>query len=90
MLGQRPPPLRRVAHAIDSGAQAQFARRAQQKLVQLGGALLIAPVADPDQIALRRRCGERAEEPRVGRLVPDPGAPRPALAQVEVSAISEG
>jgi hypothetical protein len=37
---------------VHAGAQAEVARRGEQELAQLLGALLVAPVAHPHQVAL--------------------------------------
>ncbi len=70
---------------MDDGAQAQSADRLQQEGPQLAGALVVAPIADPDQILLlaHRRLG--AEQAQIGGLVPGPHAPAPALAQIDLA-----
>jgi hypothetical protein len=73
-----------VAHAVHAGAQAEVARRGEQELAQLLGALLVAPVAHPHQVALALRVRQRAEDALVGGLVPRPRARGPPLAQVHL------
>jgi hypothetical protein len=68
---------RGIADAVDRGPEAQLLDWAQQELVELGRAFLVAPVADPDQVEVLGN-GERTEAPHVGGLVPGPDPPRPA------------
>jgi hypothetical protein len=42
-----------VADAVDAGAEAELANGLEEEFVELGGALIVAPVADPDEVALR-------------------------------------
>ena len=84
-LGERAPRRLRVAHAVDARAQAERPHRLEQELLELGRALVVAPVADPDEVALARDAGLRPEDARVGRLVPGPRAPGPAAGEVEVA-----
>src|SRR5207237_9355687 len=67
------PRRARVADAVDRPAQAQPAGRLEQEAVQLGAALAVAPVADPDQVGLGLEPPERVEDAGVGGLVPGPG-----------------
>ena len=53
-------------------AQAEVGGGLKQKLVQLRRAFLVAPVADPDQIAFLGG-GAGMEQARVGGLMPGPG-----------------
>ena len=47
----------RVTDAVDPGLQTQRLYRAKQKFVQFRRTLLIAPVADPDEIPFREGKG---------------------------------
>jgi hypothetical protein len=80
----------RVPHAVRRRANAKPTHRLDQEFFQLGGALLVSPVADPDDIAaIRGWCmtgrRERREHARIGRLVPGPGALRPAQLEVAIA-----
>src|SRR5581483_9710494 len=55
----------------------------EKKFLQLGGALAVAPVADPDEIAVFFGALDRIEGPHVGGLVPYPDAPRPAARLID-------
>jgi hypothetical protein len=70
---------------MDARAQAEVAHRLDQELAQLLGALVVAPVADPHQVALARLARHRTEEAMIRRLVPGPRTRRPPLAQVDVA-----
>jgi hypothetical protein len=54
-------------------------------VAELGAALVVAPVADPDEVGLRGGGGAGVEEGGVGGFVPDEGAEGEALAEVEVA-----
>ena len=79
--------LVRVADAVDPRPQAEAADRLQQKMLQLDAALAVAPVADPDQVAVQdgRRLGRRPEQRHIGGLVPGPDAPAPAARKVDLA-----
>jgi len=66
-------------------AQAERPHRTEQEGVEFRLPFAIAPVADPDQIALAGLVVERTESPHVGGLVPGPGAATPAAALVELA-----
>ena len=66
-----------------SSGQADRLRRAQQKRLELGAALAVAPIADPDEALPLRLALRRVEEARVGGLVPDEDALAPAPAPVD-------
>jgi hypothetical protein len=70
---------------MNPAGQAERARGPEQEGIELGRPLLVSPVADPDQIPIAGLARDRTEDPRVGGLVPGPGARRPPLAQVEVA-----
>ncbi len=57
-----------VAHPVDAGGEAEIARRADQERVELAGALLVAPVADPTRD--RAPAGPRGAGGRRGRPLP--------------------
>src|SRR4051812_14020721 len=57
----------------------------EQKFMQLGGALFVAPVADPDDVAFARLVRDRSEDSRVGGLMPGPSAAGPFLVQIELA-----
>ena len=67
-----------------SSGQADRLRRPQQKRLELGAALVVAPIADPDEALPLRLALRRVEEARVGGLVPDEDAPAPAPAPVDL------
>src|SRR5690606_16555733 len=73
-FGQRLERVVRVAHAVDGGIQAQLGDRAEQEGAQLLPALVVAPVADPDQVSTLLQLRQRPEQLDVGSLVPGPGA----------------
>src|SRR5215204_1061229 len=59
--------------------------------MKLGRALIVAPVADPDDIALRARGGKGAERAGVGGFVPGEGALGPAALEIYFSQnVAEG
>src|SRR6185312_448805 len=66
--------LRRVAHAIDTRAQAEIAHRLEQILPELPAALAVAPVAHPDEVERLLEPRHGPEHARVRRLMPGPGA----------------
>ena len=77
----------RVAHTVRRRPQPERRHRLDQELAQLRRALLVAPVADPHQVALPLLLvnGEWPEDARIRRLVPDPRAPGPPVREVEVA-----
>ena len=56
--------------------------KALGRVEQLGGALLVAPVADPDEIPFAEGVGNRLEYPYVGGFVPGPHPGGPSLIEV--------
>src|SRR5690606_29224617 len=76
-LGERRLRIIGVTYAVNMDGQSETAGGAEQKLVKLGGALVVTPVADPDEIPFRLAL-ERAKEARVCGLVPRPDAAAPA------------
>jgi hypothetical protein len=72
-----------VANAVDRAGQAQAPRGVEQELAQPVRALAVAPVADPHEVGLGLHVRARREDPRVGRLVPGPRAPRPAALDID-------
>jgi len=73
-----------IAHAVNVQRQPGRRRRLEQELLDLGAALVVAPIADPHQ-ALARPLGlRRAEMADVRGFVPDEGARAPAGAGVNV------
>jgi hypothetical protein len=58
--------------------------RPDQKFLQLRTAFLVAPVADPDEVAFQRRRLQGPEAAHIRSFVPDPGKPGPARAHVAV------
>ena len=79
--GQR---LGRIADAVDVEREARFARRREQEVLDLAGALAVAPVADPDEALALALDLRRMEQPNVRRLVPDDDAVAPAPAAVDL------
>ena len=80
--------LVRIAHAVDRGIEAEVDDRAQQVLLELGGALVVAPVADPDEVELLRprpatgrSCAGRPPRARSRRGAPSRGAGRSRAAR---------
>jgi hypothetical protein len=74
-----------VAHPVDGGGEGELADWIEQKLVDLGAALFVTPVADPDQIARLDRGFARVKDGSVGRFMPDERAEREALSKIEVA-----
>src|SRR5688572_10383195 len=64
------------------GPEPKLRHRTYEKLLQLGGPFLIAPVPDPDQIAEMALRGSRAEDAHVGGFMPRPYLLGPALLQI--------
>ncbi len=75
---------RRVAYAVETGAEGEGLDGIDEKFVEFGGAFFVAPVADPDEIAVGLEVGDGAEEASVGGFVPGPGVLGPASLAVEV------
>ena len=63
-------------------AQAQCLHRLEEKFLQLLRPFLIAPIADPDDLAPALIRNDRPEEARVRGLMPGPDAPRPTSFEV--------
>src|SRR3546814_15401304 len=78
---QRRQRLLRIAHAIDVERELRLPRRAEEVILQLGGTLPIAPVADPDEAAFLT--GQGTEMPCVGGFMPSPDALAPAPASID-------
>src|SRR5690606_10354410 len=76
--------LWRVTHTEDLCRQPELTGRFDQKLVQLAGALLIAPVADPYEVTLMRVDAQRTEATRIRRFVPHPNALRPTAIEIAI------
>src|SRR5439155_423821 len=76
--------LVRVAHAVNVERQAGITSGSEQEGFQLGGALAVAPVADPDQAFALLLDGWRVEQASVGGLVPRPDAVAPTPAAIHV------
>src|SRR5919112_1159306 len=64
------------------GREAKLLYRTYEKLLQLGGPFLIAPVPYPDHIAEMSLGGSRAEEAHVGGFMPRPDPLGPALLEI--------
>ena len=73
-----------VTDAVCAAAEPQVPHGAEQEPRELARPLLVAPVADPHDVAVQGAGGAGVEHPRVGRLVPRPGPLRPPPRQVEV------
>src|SRR5207237_6053192 len=80
--GQGRPPFRRVAHAMDARRETHRFRWRDQKCAEFGGALLIAPIADPHQIALLSDFRVRPKQVQIGRLVPGEDLASPTMAAI--------
>ena len=74
-----------ITHPVDARRQLETAYGLEQKGFDLGAALAVAPVADPDDIALAAAAPDRAEQPHVGGLMPGPDAPPPAASEVQLA-----
>src|SRR5215208_851552 len=81
---ERADRLGRIADAVDRTAQPELLRRTDQELVQLLAALVVTPVADPNQIPLSRP-EERPEDANVCGFVPRPRAPGPPALEIEIA-----
>gem|GEM_PF-4568549 len=75
----------RVADAVDAGFEAEGFDGAEEEFLEFVGAFVVAPVADPDEVAFGRGRFDGAEEAGVGGFVPSPGAIDDALAEVEIA-----
>src|SRR6478672_6729631 len=82
-FGQRLLRLLRIANAVNAGFEAQVFCGFNQKFLQLGGTLIIAPVSDPHQIAIFFRI-HRPKQRCVGSLMPDPYATAPSILSIHV------
>ena len=82
---ERTARLLRIAHAVEPGLETQLSYGLDQELVQLRRTLLVAPVADPDEIAIAPRGRHRVKASHVGRLVPCPCPRRPSVLEVRVA-----
>ena len=76
----------RVAHPVHTCRQPERPHRLDQKLAKLGGALLVAPIAEPDEVALLCDFRPWIKHRSVGGLVPGkdlvaPAAPPVGIAQ---------
>ena len=83
--GQRCPSFRRIAHAMDPRRETHRFRRSDQKLAELGGALLITPIADPHQIAVFSDLRMGMKQVQIGRLVPGEDLATPAVPPIGVA-----
>src|SRR5829696_904156 len=72
-----------VPHAVDGPGEAEATGGPEQEPVQLVRALAVAPIPDPDDVA-RLLPPQRPEQPRIGRLVPDPRAVVPGAFAVDL------
>src|SRR5690606_28093938 len=77
----------RVAHAAEVGTQSQFLYWPEQEGFQLPGTLIIAPVADPDQVApgevVVRFPG--IKDPGIRGFVPGPDVVVPAVRLIDAA-----
>src|SRR6266576_2920175 len=81
--GQHVTHMSWVAHAVDSSAQSKTCCRIDQKYFELAAALLVAPIADPDQIGVRLFRWLWPKQVGISCFVPSEGALRPAAAQID-------
>src|SRR4051794_22959475 len=70
---------------MDARFQAEAVHRLDEELAQLGRAFVVAPVADPHQVALAHTAGDWTEYASVGGFMPCPGLARPAMLLVQVA-----
>src|SRR5262249_47876684 len=73
VAGERREGLFGIAYAISPGAKAKDADGFEEEFAELGGAFVVAPVADPDKVAGVRLAGNGVEHARIGRFMPDMG-----------------
>src|SRR3954454_17975538 len=71
-----------IANAEDFGAQSKTMHRADEVLAQFFRAFLVAPITDPDHVALRMFRRTRIEDACISRFMPDEHAATPAVALV--------
>ena len=84
-VGEHRLPLRRITHPVDPRRQPHRFDRPNQKFAELDGALLIAPIADPHEVALLADLGVGTKQGQIGRLVPGEDLPAPAMPPIGVA-----
>src|SRR5947199_7372290 len=77
--------LTRVSDAVHTSRQIELPGSPDQKFDEFGAAFIIAPVADPDDVALLFNFRHRTVQFDVGGLVPCKCAPRPSALDVELT-----
>jgi hypothetical protein len=70
---------------MDASAQPQPGCRLDEKFLQLLGSLIVAPIADPDEIDLLGDTADRTEQGGVGRFMPSEDAVAPATAPIDLT-----
>src|SRR5689334_21545271 len=76
--------IRWIAYAVDNGVELDPSGRLDQVLPQFGAALLVAPIADPDQIVPRTTLWQGSIQRGVRRLMPGEGAVGPAEREIDL------
>src|SRR5258706_11593885 len=84
-VGQHGADVIRIADAMDAGAKSESRGGLDQVCGELAAALVIAPIADPDQVGVLLRRYGGPKQRRVGRLMPREGALRPAALQIDLA-----
>src|SRR5262249_22939976 len=79
---QRSQGVRRIAYPVHACPQPERPRRLDQKLGDFPAALVVAPVAHPHEIQGFPHPGQWMKHTRIGRLVPRPGLPGPAVSLI--------
>src|SRR3954469_17628702 len=68
---------------MDTRAQTKPCRWIDQECFELAAALIVAPIADPDEVQLLTGRRQRVKQGRVGSLVPSECSPRPAALKID-------
>src|SRR5438094_2658948 len=77
--------LVRISDPVNPGLESEPDRRLDQKFAELAVALVIAPVADPDEIDAFAGFTKRMENRPVGRFMPGEYPPAPASRLIDLT-----
>src|SRR3954468_15896955 len=80
-----------IPHSVDARGESESHCGLDQELVELAVTLIVAPIADPDEILFLAAAGQRMEQRRIRRFVPGVGPSAPAPCRIDVAEhLSEG
>src|SRR3954453_22949607 len=74
-----------IPHPVNARGESESDRWLDQELVELAISLVVAPIADPDEVLVLLDRGQRMEERGVRRFVPGVSAPAPSPTRIKVA-----